>query len=134
MPLPSDPTGPERPRERASWLAWLRQLVPVAVPLVLFVQIVAWGIAPALEEQAILEGKAQKVLVQYRASVGEYEQSRREEEFLSDPVGRERLLRRIEEENGARPAREILRELSTASSRPAAPLAGSRTTPTKKAR
>lgn len=134
MPLPSDPTGPERPRERASWLAWVRQLMPVAVPLVLFVQIVAWGIAPALEEQAILEGKAQKVLVEYRSSVREYEQARREEEFLSDPLGPERLARRIEEENGARPPREILRELSTPPSRPAAPPASSRTTPTKKAK
>lgn len=134
MPLPSDPTGPERPRERASWLAWVRQLMPVAVPLVLFVQIVAWGIAPALEEQAILEGKAQKVLVEYRSSVREYEQARREEEFLSDPLGPERLARRIEEENGAKPPSEILRELSTPSSRPAPPHASSRTTLTKKAK
>ena len=137
MPLPSDPTGPERPPERASWFALVRQLMPVVVPLLLFVQIVAWGIAPALEQQALLQERAEEVQSQYRTSKLRHEKALREKEFLSDPVGQERLRRRLEQEQeqGVRTAQETLRELA-ASSRPREVSLGSTpsSTPAKKAR
>lgn len=122
MPLPSDPSGPERSRERASWFAWLRQVAPVAVPLVLFVQIVAWGIAPALEKRASLEEKFPQVWGDWKLAQNKLEQAHREKQFLESPIGQERLRRKVTDENGARPPQEVLREL-------AAPPSGPKTAP-----
>ena len=124
MPLPSDPSGPERSRERASWFAWMRQVAPVAVPLVLFVQIVAWGIAPALEKRASLLEKLPQVQEDWNLAQSELEQARREEQFLESPIGQERFRRRVEDEEGARAPQEVLRELATPPSRPKTAPAG----------
>ena len=94
MPLPSDPSGPERSRERASWIAWVRQVAPVAVPLVLFVQIVAWGIAPALEKRASLLEKFPQVLEDWNLAQSELEQARRE--VLEEQLETQRLRTALE--------------------------------------
>lgn len=99
-PAPEDAPQPPAAQEAARLLL---RLVPVAVPLLLFVLIVARGIEPARRERARLLGDLEKVERRYELALEARDAAEAERAELADPVGRERRRRRTPD-TGTSPA------------------------------
>lgn len=98
-PAPEDAPQPPAAQEAARLLV---RLVPVAVPLLLFVLIVAKGIQPALEERARRLEDLEAVERRYELALEARDEAEANRAELDDPVGRERR-RRIRDEGGTPP-------------------------------
>lgn len=108
-PAPEDasqPSGaedtPQPPAAREAALLLLR-LVPVAVPLLLFVLIVAKGIKPALDERAERLEDWKDVKQRYDLASKDHEAAVNERNALRDPMGRARRRRLMDAGKGTSP-------------------------------
>ena len=102
QPTAAQEDAPQPPAAQEAARLLLR-LVPVAVPLVLFVLIVARGIEPALRKRARLLGDLEKEERRYKLARERLDTAEAERAELEDPVGRERRRRR-RPDAGASPA------------------------------